>query len=144
MRIEVIDLGESTIGLDGPSGPLVTCDCQGGRHGALLSVAEAANLHTELGRALADIARKPDPHHGKLLTIGVREDVSVVGIWRELTWGASDSPIYPYASYILGDLQPQVTNDNIAAILAWAEANSGHPFTLTVTDAPDGSDGSAF
>lgn len=107
-----------------------------------LTLTEAAELRDELTRALGKIARKADPYHGKRLTIGVREDVPVGEIRRWQKHDLTGEPIDCYALYVLADLQSQATNDGIGAILAWGEANPGHPFTFTITDEPG--DDSAF
>ena len=113
-------------------------------HAVTLTRDEAAALAEQLVSAVEAIDRKADPYHGKRLTISVREDVSVAEIWRWQKRDLRGTPIDAFALYVLSDLQPQDTNTNIGAILAWGEANPGHPFALTLTDEPDHSDGSAF
>lgn len=114
----------------------------------VLTLDEAADLHAELGRAINDARRKADPYHGKMLTVAVRDDATVAEVkrWRRKIDDDFGHPIYYFALYVLEDLGlgTQVTNSNIAAILAWGEANPGHPFTFTITDEPDRSGESPF
>lgn len=125
-------------------GNLIIARRDGGEDNGFMTRDEAAALAEQLVSAVEAIDRKADPYHGKRLTISVREDVSVAEIWRWQKRDLRGTPIDAFALYVLSDLQPQDTNTNIGAILAWGEANPGHPFALTLTDEPDHSDGSAF
>ncbi len=97
---------------------------------------EAVAVRDALTGAINTVDRAADPHHGKTLRIGVRGDATVAEVteWRKRLIADFGSPIYHYAYYVLEDMREQIASSDIAEILAWAEANPGHPFTLTLVD----------
>jgi hypothetical protein len=120
----------------GTSSVIVVIEDGGRTLGYELTRDEAAAMRDTLTSAINTVDRAADPYHLKRLTFSIRDDITVADVlhWRAVTCGDGDAPIYPYASYVLEDLRSQATNDNIAEILAWGEANPGHPFVFIITD----------